>query len=112
VPLPEVSQEQKGKLTTVSQKQVRNQMVRVKADVDKNCVHTILIENQKRDVLKADGKTLDAEKFRQELLPYTRGDQRKTELLLDAGDVSWGMVIAIQDAAQSAGINTVRHLAK
>src|SRR5437773_824009 len=51
-------------------------------------------------------------KLRDALRPYVRGEDGKTEVLLDARDISWGTVIAIQDAAKSAGIRQIRHLLK
>src|SRR5206468_2951190 len=58
VPLPETSPEKKGKLAKVSPQQAR-QMVRVKVDADKGGACTVLIENQKQDVLQSDQRTLD-----------------------------------------------------
>ena len=73
---------------------------------------TVRVEGQTLPVVQSDGKTLDHTKFHDALLPYTRGEERKTEMLLDARDVSWGTVIALQDAAKDAGVRVVNHLVK
>ncbi|HYT88555.1 MAG TPA: hypothetical protein VEL76_07590, partial [Gemmataceae bacterium] len=61
---------------------------------------------------KADGRSLDADKFREALLPYVRGEDHKTEVLLRTRDVSWGTVVAIQDAARAAGVRVVKYYEK
>jgi biopolymer transport protein ExbD len=84
-------------------------VIRVEASGDKQGRLTVRVEGVKVAAVRDDGKTLDADKFREALLPYTRGEDRKTEMLLKADDVSWGMVIALQDAAKSAGVRAVSH---
>jgi hypothetical protein len=41
-----------------------------------------------------------------EVLP----EPRKTEMVLDARDVPWGLVIAIQDVTKAAGVNVIHYL--
>jgi biopolymer transport protein ExbD len=108
VPLSAAAEDQKAKRGTTSLKpeQVKR-MVRVHAQGDSAGKVTVRVEELKAAVMKADGKTLDADKFVEALRPYTRGEDRKTEMLLDARDVSWGQVVAIQDAARSAGIRNI-----
>jgi len=88
--------------------QVR-QMVRIDAKLDKG-KPVLYVENLKVDVVNADG-TLDAGKLRDELFPYTRGNPPRDEVLLDAEGVTWGMVVAVQDAARSANIRFVHYRA-
>jgi biopolymer transport protein ExbD len=110
VPLPTVAEsEKKGKVVRADQ--VRRQMIRVQAyHRDGNL--TVRVENQPLPVVRPDGKTLDGDKLRDALVPYVRGEDGKREVLLDARDVSWGTVIAIQDAAKAAGVRVVNHLVK
>ena len=113
VPLPTVAGEHERKHGTkkISPDDVKKRMVNVQAQGEPSSGKvTVRVEGQKAAVMKDDGKTLDAEKFVEALRPYTRGDERKTEMLLDARDVTWGTVIALQDAARTAGIRTVNHL--
>jgi hypothetical protein len=42
---------------------------------------------------------------------YVR-DKRKTQLLIDLGDVDWGTTVAILDAAKEAGIDKAYWLVK
>ena len=112
VPLPTVAEQQKKGPKRVRTDQVKRQMVRVEATADKSGKLTVRVENQTLPVVRADGKTLDETKFRKELERYTRGPERKTEMLLDAPSVTWGTVIALQDAAKSAGVRVVNHLVK
>jgi hypothetical protein len=68
------------------------------------------VQGQPADVLGKDGK-LDVDKLSRLLKPYVQSNPLKTELLLEARDISWGMVVAIQDAARAAGVRQVHHLA-
>ena len=112
VPLPTVEERQKKGTKVIRADQVRRQMIRVQATADKAGKLTVRVEGQTLPVVQADGQTLDHSKFREALIPYTRGEERKTEMLLDARDVTWGTVIALQDAAKDAGVRVVNHLVK
>jgi biopolymer transport protein ExbD len=112
VPLPTVNEREKRGAKVVRADQVKRQMIRVQAYGDKAGKLTVRVENQTMPVVKSDGKTLDADRFRDALLPYTRGAEGKTQMLLDARDVSWGTVIALQDAAKSANVRVVNHLVR
>jgi biopolymer transport protein ExbD len=112
VPLPTVEERQKKGTKVVRADQVRRQMIRVQATADKAGKLTVRVEGQTLPVVQADGQTLDANKFSEALKPYTKGEERKTEMLLDARDVTWGTVIALQDAAKDAGVRVVNHLVK
>jgi biopolymer transport protein ExbD len=112
VPLPTVQEQQKTGVKKVRADQVKRQMIRVQATGDKSGKLTVRVEGQTLPVVQSDGQTLDHDKFREALWPYTHGEERKTEMLLDARDVSWGTVIALQDAAKDAGVRVVNHLVK
>ena len=112
VPLPTVHEREKKGAKVVRADQVKRQMIRVQAYGDKAGKLTVRIENQTMPVVQSDGKTLDASRFRDALAPYTHGADAKTQMLLDARDVSWGTVIALQDTAKSAGVRVVNHLVK
>jgi biopolymer transport protein ExbD len=110
VPLPTVDEGQKRGTKVVRADQVKRQMIRVEALGEKGGKLTVRVEKQTvPGLVRADGK-LDRDKFREALLPYVRGPERKTEMLLDARDLTWGTVIALQDAAKSAGVRVGNHL--
>jgi biopolymer transport protein ExbD len=109
VPLPTQPEEKESKKTrTVRIDQVRKQMVRINAELDKGKL-VIRVQSQKVNVIKDDG-TLDVDKLRDEMLKYTRDNPPRDEVLLDAHGVSWGLVVAVQDAARSAGVRIVHYL--
>src|SRR5207248_1821253 len=94
VPLPTVSPDKKQAVKVLDPKMVKQFMVRVDASTDKNGQLVVRVENQPVKVLTEDGK-LDGPKLTAALAPYVRGNPPKTEMLLDARDISWGTVIAI-----------------
>jgi len=110
VPMPSVKSDE-GKARTVRTEDIKKRMIRLQVHGDKGGGPvSFRLENQPVAVLAEDGKTLDGDKLRDALRPYVRGENGKHEVLLDARDISWGMVIAIQDAAKSAGVRTVHHV--
>lgn len=111
VPLPTVKSEGK-KARVVSVTDVKNRMIRLQASLDPAGNPVLRVENQTISVLADDGKTVDPDKLRDALLPYVRGEERKTEIILDARAVTWGTVIAIQDGAKAAGVHMIHHLLK
>jgi len=108
VPLPTVKSDG-SKARVINLKDVKDKMIRVQASIDASGRPVIRVENQSLSVLADDG-SVDPDKLRDALRPYMRGEDRKTEIILDAQGVSWGTVIAIQDGAKSAGVHTVHHL--
>jgi biopolymer transport protein ExbD len=106
VPLPMVKAEGK-KVRVVSVKDVKEHMIRLKARLDPGGSPVLHLENQPIQVLAAQGQTVDPAKLRDALRPYVRGEDRKTEMLLDARDITWGTVIAIQDGAKAAGVHRI-----
>jgi biopolymer transport protein ExbD len=109
VPLPTIPEEQTVKKTRkVELDKVRKHMVRINAELDKG-KPVIRVQGQKVEVIKSDG-TLDGDKLRDELQKYTRDNPPREEALLDARGVPWGLVVAVQDAARSAGVRMVHYL--
>ena len=111
VPLPTVKTDGKG-VRVISTPDVKERMIRVQAHLDSAGKPVVLVQNQPVQVLAADGHTIDPLKLRDALTPYSRGPNRKTEVLLDARGITWGAVIAIQDGAKAADIHAVHHLLK
>ena len=52
------------------------------------------------------------DKVREAVRPYVKGEDHKTEVLLDARDITWENTIQIQDGARAADVQTVHHLLK
>ncbi|MBI3410217.1 MAG: biopolymer transporter ExbD [Planctomycetes bacterium] len=111
VPLPAVKAESKNP-RVVTAKDVKERMIRLQVYQDAASKPVLRLENQPIQVLAADGKTVDQDLLTRAIRPYVQGEIRKTEMLLDASEVSWGMVIAIQDAAKGAGVHTIHYLKK
>ena len=111
VPLPTVKGEGK-KIRIVDVKEVKNKMIRLQASLDSSGHPVLRLDNQPIQVLSADGMSIDPNKLREALKPYVKGEDRKTEILLDARDITWGTVIAIQDGAKAAGVHMIHHLLK
>lgn len=108
VPLPNLQTEGK-KPRVINVKDVKDRMIRLQARVDAAGNPVLHLENQPIQVLSATGQTIDPEKLREALKPYIRGEDRKTEILLDAQGITWGTVIAIQDGAKAAGIHAIHY---
>jgi biopolymer transport protein ExbD len=104
VPLPAQSPD-KRPVRVFNQIQVAQSMIRVEATLDRSGKPIIRVQNQPVSVVQEDG-TLDGPRLTAVLRPYVRGEHR-TEMLLDARDVSWGLYIAIQDAAKAAGVTMI-----
>jgi biopolymer transport protein ExbD len=110
VPLPTVPTDKAKAPHVLRRDQVKRDMISVEARADKTGKPVIRVENQAMTVLREDGRTLDGPRLTEALRPYVRGEPRKTEMVLDARDVPWGLVIAIQDAAKAAGVNVIHYL--
>jgi biopolymer transport protein ExbD len=112
VPVPTVSVDPTKGKRVVLPGQVKKFMVLVQAVADNRDKPVVKVEGKAVDVWReADGE-LDRDKLRAVLRPHAEGPPRRTEMLLDAERVSWGLVIAIQDEAVAAGIPLVHHLNK
>jgi biopolymer transport protein ExbD len=110
VPMPAVKSDA-GKGRPISPKDVKQRMIRLNAFLENGKI-ALRLENAPISALGTDGKTIDGDKLRDALKPYVRGEEGKKELLLDAREITWGTVIAIQDAAKSAGVRAVHYLQK
>jgi biopolymer transport protein ExbD len=109
VPLPIAPEDQpEKKVKTIRIEQVKQQMIRIAAELDGKGKPTVLVEGLKVEAVTPED-TIDAEKLRVALLKYTRSAPPRDEVLLDARGVTWGTVIAIQDAARSAGVRIIHH---
>jgi biopolymer transport protein ExbD len=108
VPVP-VSRAEGTKARMVRAEDVKARMIRLHASLDKTGKPVIRVENQTVNVLGADDK-IDLDKLQDAFKPYTRGEDRKTEVIMEARDVTWETVIQIQDAARAAGVQTIHHL--
>jgi hypothetical protein len=98
------------KARKVRMEDVKKRMIRLQVFRDKAGKPVVHLENQPIAVLAEDGEAIDGDKLREALRPYVRGEDGKTEVLLDARLVSWGTVISIQDAAKSAGVRTIHYV--
>jgi biopolymer transport protein ExbD len=110
VPLEMTKLDSKG-IPVVRIDEAKKKMIFVKA-YHENGKPVVLVEKLRlRDVLAADDATIDAGKLRDALAPYVKTDH-KTEVLLEAYDISWENTIQIQDGARAAGIQRIRHWKK
>lgn len=109
VPIP-ISQDDKQQKKGIVLKpdQVRQQMIRVDARLDAKGQPMVIVENEKLDVIKSDD-SLDSKMLTEKLKKYVSGNPKREEVLLDAQGVTWGLVVAIQDAARDAGVRIVHH---
>ncbi len=112
VPLPMTKADSKG-IRIVRVDEVKSKMITVQAYHDQEGKPVVLVQNQRvKDVLLVDGVTIDADKVRDAVRPYVKGEDHKTEVLLDARDITWENTIQIQDGARAAGVQMVHHLLK
>jgi biopolymer transport protein ExbD len=108
VPMPNVRQSEGKKARVISREDLKR-MIRLQVESDKAGKPTLRLENQNLAVFEEDG-TLDGAKLKKALQVYTRGEDGKTDVILDARNVNWGLVIALQDMARAAGVRKVHHL--
>jgi biopolymer transport protein ExbD len=112
VPLPMTRADSRG-IRIVRVDEVKSKMITVQAYHDKEDKPVVLVQNQRvKDVLLNDGVTIDADKVRDAVRPYVKGEDHKTEVLLDARDITWENTIQIQDGARAAGVQMVHHVLK
>ncbi|HLJ92117.1 MAG TPA: biopolymer transporter ExbD [Gemmataceae bacterium] len=101
LPMPGVSAQSVKGPPVVTQEQVRQFMIKVEARQENG-----------KPVVRVEGKPV--EPLEPDTLVGVIGQwvkkERKTELLIDAADVDWGTVVAIQDAAKGAGVEKVHLL--
>jgi biopolymer transport protein ExbD len=112
VPLPMTKADSKG-IRIVRVDEVKSKMITVQAYHDKEGKPVVLVQNQRvKDVLLNDDVTIDADKVRDAVRPYVKGEDHKTEVLLDARDITWENTIQIQDGARAGGVRIVHHVLK
>jgi biopolymer transport protein ExbD len=87
------SQDVSGDIVRVRNKQLYDLTIKVKA-----------LEEEGKPAIYVEDKKVDPGSLMQELSGYVR-KTHKTHLLIDAQNVDWGTVVAIQDAAKGAGID-------
>jgi biopolymer transport protein ExbD len=92
LPMPGVSAKKVEGPPTVRPEQVKEFMIKVDA----------FQENGKL-IIKVEGETVDPENLVPVLTSRVKRS-RKTELLINAKGVDWGVVVMIQDAAKGAGV--------
>jgi biopolymer transport protein ExbD len=108
VPLPATKADAKG-IRVVHVDQVKSKWIRVQAYHDKADQPVVRVEGQTLSgAVTKDGK-VDIDKVRDALKPFVKGEDHKTEVLLDASDITWENVIRIQDGARAAGIQFVHY---
>jgi biopolymer transport protein ExbD len=98
------------KIRTVSVDDIKKRMIRVQAHLDKNGKPVIRVENQTVMALADDGQSIDVDRLRDAIRPFVKGEDGKSKIILDAREISWGDVIAIQDGAKAAGVREIHHL--
>jgi biopolymer transport protein ExbD len=108
IPLPIITDAKTGKKVYHAD-QVKKYMITMQAVGERGKGLTIRVDGQPADVLSADRQGVDRKKLAALLEPLVRGQPPRTELLLEAQDVSWGLVVALQDSAKSAGVRIVHH---
>lgn len=106
IPLAAVYADKKG-VPVITPKQARERMITVEASKRNGKLH-LRIQGQSPDVYESDG-SLDGRKFEAALGSYTKGADRRTEMLLEAREIDWGTVVRIQDHAKAAGVLSVIH---
>ena len=112
VPLPMTKADSKG-IRVIRVDEVKAKMIRVQAHHDKDGKPVVLVEGQTlSNILLSDGTTIDPDKLSSAMRPFGKGEDHKTEVLLDARDITWENAIQIQDGARAAGVQTVHHLLK
>jgi biopolymer transport protein ExbD len=93
--------------------QVQKYMVKAEARPDAAGKPVLHVEGRPADVWRDDEhQELDGGRLAALLQPYVQGSPPRTELVLDAERISWGLVIEIQDAARAAGMQKVHHVSR
>ena len=109
VPLPLSKEEKQAKKgLTININQVRQHMIRIDAKPDAKGLPVVAVEGEKLDVIN-ENQTLNVDKLSAKLKKYVSGTPKREEVLLDAQGVTWGLVVAIQDASRAAGVRVVHH---
>lgn len=110
IPLPTIDVNKETGAKVYRAADVEKYMVHVKAYADESGKPVVKIGEQTIDAVGEDGKSIDTEKLRGLFQPFFKVDPTKTEMVLEARQITWGDVVAIQDAAKGAGVRVVHHL--
>src|SRR5262249_37568335 len=89
-----------------SSQKIRGPLVLTPDIVKKSIISVRAVQEGSSPVIYVEDKPVSVEGLRDALNGYVRSTQ-KTEAMLQAQGVSWGTVVAIQDAAKAAGISKV-----
>jgi biopolymer transport protein ExbD len=81
------------------------------AKLDEVAVKVVARKESGKAVIRIEDKVVNEDELEAALRRFVR-QTRKTKLVIDAADVEWGTVVAIQDAAQGAGVDGVLFLEK
>jgi biopolymer transport protein ExbD len=111
IPLQSAGEGTKSGVRVIKADEAKKRMVEVEALTGPSGRLVVRIEGQSRDVVDADGK-LDGKKLQSALQEYTKGADRKTEMLFKFRGLDWGTIVALQDNAKAAGIQNVVHALK
>ena len=79
--------------------------------IEKSIISVRAVQESGKPVIYIEDKPVPVEGLRDGFSQYVRTTQ-KTEAMLESHGVSWGTVVAIQDAAKAAGISKVYFLAR
>ncbi len=109
VPLPRVSFDEKRGTKVYAADTVKKYMVRLQVQGQPGQAPVVHLDGKEVDVVQSGSQAIDVDKLSNQIRAARAGSS-KTELILDARDVSWGTVTAIQDAARAAGIQKIHHL--
>lgn len=97
---PTVTIDKETGVPMVTQDQVKEFMIQVKVTMENN-----------QPVIRVEGKIVDEDSLMSELLNYTRGEKRKTDLLIECDpNVPRQTVVLIQDKAKGAKVQKLYRL--
>jgi biopolymer transport protein ExbD len=89
-----------------SSQKVQGPLKLTKDRIDRAIIKVRAVQESSGPAIYIEDKAVPVEGLRDGFNQYVR-DTHKTEAMLEAQGVSWGTVVAIQDAAKAAGISKV-----
>jgi biopolymer transport protein ExbD len=98
LPMPSVSATKVNGPPVFSPEQVKQFMIKVEAR-----------QEDGKPVIRVEDKVVEPQNLVAAISQFVK-KERKTELLVDAAGVEWGVVVNIQDAAKGADVNRVHFL--
>jgi biopolymer transport protein ExbD len=93
----------------MSAKNIKGAIRRTKEEVAKFTIKVEVREENGQPIYKVEDQPVEPDELTRALSRYVN-QTHKTEVLLDAQGVTWGTVIAVQDAARGAAISKVNFL--